>query len=759
MRRWVLRSSTCSALIPLILSALSLSNANAQPCPDWKMRTPPPGIPSTTSRGTVVFDALRGRTLAIGRTDLSEPTVQTWEWNGTTWSLNPAIGPEWSSYSTAYDSFRNRLVAYGPGSVPLTYEFDGATWELRTSANLPALDQVTMAFDEVRGKTVLFGFRGGSAPETWEWDGVDWVQHFVGMPSIGPSLLRAAMAFDSGRARTVLVHSEASGSVFFETWEWDGQSWTQAKPIDSPPARSEFSLAFDAVRGATLLFGGSDSNGVYFRDLWRWNGTDWTLIANGGGPSARAAPGMAFDAIRGVVVLHGGGAPGGDLFDTWEWNGTAWSLKTPLNSTPPIADGTAMAFDEFRGVSVLLGGYLLPPASTDTNQTWEWNGQFWIRRLVGGPPGIAYHSMAYDSWRHRTVVFGGAPYLSGTWEWDGIVWHLRTPTNAPSPRARSTMAFDSLRGVTVLFSGDANTPADTWEWDGSNWSARATAIHPTARYSHAMAFDWIRGVCVLFGGQNAFNVANNETWEWNGTAWLQRFPAVAPSPRYGHGMIFDSARGVTILVGGNAGPTENWEWNGTNWSELPLAPNPIYPGDTWATTFDSRRGIPVAYSGGRTWELTNCPVAPIIRQEPLGAAVCSGGPFRISVVATGLPLPEYRWRHNGVELVNGGSVAGADTPNLLISPSAESDSGNYDVVVTNSEGSDTSDAASLVVFPSGSGDGNFDNHADISDLAGLLNTLLQAGVPSAAYCAYDMNHDGVVSGPDIQLFVALITAP
>lgn len=42
------------------------------------------------------------------------------------------------------------------------------------------------------------------------------------------------------------------------------------------------------------------------------------------------------------------------------------------------------------------------------------------------------------------------------------------------------------------------------------------SIHvPSERYGHAMAYDSVRGVSVLFGGFNGGYLG--ETWEWNGT--------------------------------------------------------------------------------------------------------------------------------------------------------------------------------------------------------------------------------------------------
>jgi hypothetical protein len=63
-----------------------------------------------------------------------------------------------------------------------------------------------------------------------------------------------------------------------------------------------------------------------------------------------------------------------------------------------------MVHDSDRAVSVLFGGYNGVP--TDGGDTWEWNGAIWIR-AVSGPLARDAYAMAYDSARGVTVLFGG----------------------------------------------------------------------------------------------------------------------------------------------------------------------------------------------------------------------------------------------------------------------------------------------------------------------------------------------------------------
>ena len=175
-----------------------------------------------------------------------------------------------------------------------------------------------------------------------------------------------------------------------------------------------------------------------------------------------------------------------------------------------------------------------------------------------------------------TVLFGGVDasgYLSDTWEWDGVDWTQRTPASAPSARAVHAMAYDSARGMTVLYGGHPSYLQDTWEWDGVNWQQRSPSTVPSGRQAHAMAYDSARGVTVLFGGLDG-NGELGDTWEWAGVDWTQRTQDPAPLARRGHAMAYDSTQGVTVLFGGQyEDPSQNllddtWEYG---W----LLPKPV----------------------------------------------------------------------------------------------------------------------------------------------------------------------------------------
>lgn len=309
----------------------------------------------------------------------------------------------------------------------------------------------------------------------------------------------------------------------------------------------------------------------------------------------------------------------------------------------------------------------------------------WTQRMPAAMPSSRdVHAMAYDTARGVTVLFGGiaAGGINGeTWEWNGTIWTKRTSVASPPARFSHTMSYDSARGVTVLFGGNfggGSFTDDTWEWDGTNWTQRTPALLPSARRYHAMVYDSARGVTVLFGGDDGAD--DGETWEWDGTNWTQRDPAAAPPPRYEHKMAYDTSRGVTVLFGGSAGVAglddETWEWTGPK---------------------------------------------PAITQQPAALTVAPGQPAAFSITAGGPGPLTYRWRKDGAPLSDAGPIIGAATATLTINPTAVEDSGAYTCEVSNPCGATTSRAAALVVDAciavDATGDCNANGRLDFCDIA------------------------------------------
>lgn len=243
----------------------------------------------------------------------------------------------------------------------------------------------------------------------------------------------------------------------------------------------------------------------------------------------------------------------------------------------------------------------------------------WTRLDIDRMPPRFGAAMAYDTSRGVTVLFGGsAPgspntYFDDTWLWNGRGWSRAAATAAPSPRLNARMVFDSARGRIVLFGGSGvnGTLGDTWEWDGTNWLRRATPTSPSPRESTQLAYDSKRKVTVLFGGikfdtGTMTPTATADTWEWDGTTWTQRTPTTNATAREGGAMVYDARRGRVVMFGGSTGgpavPALVWEYDGTTWTSASPTPSPPARKNT-AMAFDTASGKALLFGGFGTSSL------------------------------------------------------------------------------------------------------------------------------------------------------------
>ncbi len=83
--------------------------------------------------------------------------------------------------------------------------------------------------------------------------------------------------------------------------------------------------------------------------------------------------------------------------------------------------------------------------------------------------------------------------------------------------------------------------------------------------------------------------------------------------------------------------------------------------------------------------------SPVITINPSNNTVCEGTSTSFATAATGLPVPTYQWRKNGVD------IPGATSNTYVIPSPTTADAGSYDCVATNTCGTATCTASTLTV--------------------------------------------------------------
>jgi hypothetical protein len=187
----------------------------------------------------------------------------------------------------------------------------------------------SIAYDSRRAQAVLFGGRTDSGPlqETWlldagasTWSPACATSCEAGTACCTPPSPRSdhALAYDATRGITVLFGgTDANDNYLGDTWEWDGQVWTEAHPAHSPPARAGHAMSAAPGTSGVVLVGGVSGSGPVRDAPWTWDGTDWTPVTvSGATPVARAFGVMATDPVDQAALLFGGGSTG-EYEDTW----------------------------------------------------------------------------------------------------------------------------------------------------------------------------------------------------------------------------------------------------------------------------------------------------------------------------------------------------------------------------------------------------------------------------------------------------------
>lgn len=256
-----------------------------------------------------------------------------WAFDGSRWTPLGESGDRMSGSQVAFDSRRNRLVAFGgyDGAARADLRvLDGAAW--RALAQHPEIlaAEPGFVYDSRRDRLVTFGgsvSQGELLGSTWEFDGSAWVRMAAPSP---PARQGHAMVYDERRGRTVVFGGMGPAPrgqqppSLGDTWEYDGVTWTQCQGV-GPSARSGAGATYDSKRALVIVFGGVGQDG-FLGDTWSWDGNEWKKLA-ASGPEPRGMGYLAYDRKRDRVVLFGGrkGWPDGDLNDTWEWDGRVWT--------------------------------------------------------------------------------------------------------------------------------------------------------------------------------------------------------------------------------------------------------------------------------------------------------------------------------------------------------------------------------------------------------------------------------------------------
>lgn len=275
-----------------------------------------------------------------------------------------------------------------------------------------------MAFDRERGVTVLFGgmkLNGSLLSDTWEYDGRRnrWTQ-MSPLESPGPRH-SVTLVYVTARGKVLgFGGAKSDSNEVSETWVYDGTTWTQIALSGFPVPRTQFGMAYDALLERTVLYGG-DRLGISdypLWDTWHFDGRSWTeQTAAGSRTFYRLVP-LAFDPARGTIVGFGGQGLSAPLNDLHEYAGEPrqWTStpNCPAPSCPDPRTGHGWTFAPDFGGVLLFGGTGCCTSygwSYEADDTWVLAPSGWQRHYPLHSPGPLDSSfLACDTKRRRAVL-------------------------------------------------------------------------------------------------------------------------------------------------------------------------------------------------------------------------------------------------------------------------------------------------------------------------------------------------------------------
>ncbi|MDX2118747.1 MAG: immunoglobulin domain-containing protein [Planctomycetota bacterium] len=219
-------------------------------------------------------------------------------------------------------------------------------------------------------------------------------------------------------------------------------------------------------------------------------------------------------------------------------------------------------------------------------------------------------------------------------------------------------------------------------------------------------------VCDLFNAPTPSE--GRRPWRWNGASGSVLQPVAGETVEY----VSGAAANATILYGRARFPGDS-EGRAALWIG-------DQPAISLASFLTSRGvdlagwrldGVAVMSAGGSTlvgpgnylgqdvqFVVTNLPLCPtVFTTQPQPTLAQVGATVTLSVgVSSCNPASAWRWRRNGIPLVNGPTpsasvISGADTPTITITNVQHADAGRYSCVATNPLGDVSSTGAPLVV--------------------------------------------------------------
>ena len=348
-------------------------------------------------------------------------------------------------------------------------------------------------------------------------------------------------------------------------------------------------------------------------------------------------------------------------------------------------DPTVFPFSQVVYINSAMGpqvsplGWLLNNAtSSDTVRFWEYHST----DLSGAPLNVSQRIAS-----SRQITDAEATQLSDP----GFVLGGWVPQDLPFIQAGPVSQTISAGQDVVFAVGAFGLPTPTYQWQ-KDGVAISGATGSTL---------FLPGVQAGDAGSYSVVVSNTVGAVTSVAATLTVIadagtPAIVTPPAAQTATIGDTATFSVTAIGS---PSLTYQWlkdgvpiAGATDSTLPRATLQLSDGAFYSVTVSNGSGSVTSAPVLLNVHATPILSAITIQTQPVGQTAFAGNTVTFSVVAKGVPPPSYQWLKDSV------AIPGANSSTLTLSNVQLADAGSYSVVLTNSQGTVTSNSAVLAVF-------------------------------------------------------------
>jgi hypothetical protein len=684
----------------------------------------------TTSPDTVyALATFNGNLIAAGRfndVDVS-PSQQMHnisQYNSATgWTklLGGTNGPVHSLLATNLGLFVGGTFSFADtvGRVPNIALWNGTGWSRLAGGFTNAPTQAVTAMTAF-GNNLVVGLRNPAPQGVIQWNGSNWISGGTLCAGVYALTVANGIMYAGG------TFSQPHGCSISRVAQWNGSDWAAVGDgID--PAATTFTgpPIVDALQGYNgQLFASGDfskAGSTLANDIGAWNGTSWTAPNVGLDVQAFASYGSKL-AIAGFFEQP---TPlSGEAYGLMSWDGTY------LGTMGSGLDGAAFALKGYSSGTVVrkdnnlvVGGVFTHAGGVAAQHIAQWTESNVFPFTSWSAMGAGFDNAVYAiDMLNGALVAGGAFTLSGSTatsrigRWNGTAWlPMGTGMNNAVHALKSYAA--TATSVALVAGGDFTTAGgiaanhvavwtkSTLSFADGPWTALGTGVNGTVNAVERYNGRTYVGGSFTADGSNV--TALHSIAAWTGSAWVQ----VGSTPGGGfNGMVSAlKADGGYLYAAGNFTAVDGIpaqhvaRWNGTAWSAVDVGTDQsVFALAAWNGEIEA--------GGIFNWAESSAKPSPgmarfletgvpWITQEPLSQTLAL--PTNLSLTMTFAPgysnPTTFRWRKNGVPLVDGGTVYGSGTSFLQIGPAAPADSGNYDCLYSSACGVESTTVAVITV--------------------------------------------------------------